>query len=134
MNWMRIVLGGVLAGVATNIADFVMHGMILAKTYQKYPEAFSQTPANPLHFAAISVVMGICIAILFAKSRSAWEAGWKGGATFGLFFGIAIFFSGFYMPLVIGGFPYYLAWCWGGTYLVDALVGGVVLGAVIPRD
>lgn len=134
MNWTRVILGGVAAGVVTNVADFVMHGMIMAPTYTKYPEVFSQTQANPAYFAAISIVVGIFTAILFGKTRGSWAPGLKGGATFGFFFGLAFFFMNFYNPLVIGGFPYYLSWCWGGIGLIDGVIGGAVLGAIIPRQ
>lgn len=134
MNWTRIVLGGVVAGIVTNLVDFVMHGILLADTYKKYSEAFSQTEANPAKFFAVSIAVSLGVAILFAKTRATWAAGWKGGATFGLFFGIAHFFTGFYNPLVIAGFPYYLGWCWGGIGVIGGVVRGAVLGAFIPRD
>ncbi len=133
MNWTRVLAGGVAAGIVTNLADFVQHGMILAEAYKKYA-VFTKTEANPAMFAFVSVVVGICIAILFARTRSAWAAGWKGGATFGFFFGLAIFFMGFYNPLVLEGFPYHLSWCWGGIGMIDSVLGGIVLGAIIRRD
>lgn len=133
MNWTRVILGGVVAGVVTNVADFVMHGMLLGPTYARYTEAFSQTQANPAYFAAISVVVGIFTAILFGKSRGSWAPGWQGGASFGFFLGLAVFFSNFYNPLVIEGFPYYLSWCWGGIGLIDGVLAGAVMGAIIPR-
>lgn len=133
MNWTRVLLGGIVAGIVTFLADFVMHGMLLANTYKKYTDAFSQTEVNPLYFLAISVTTGIFIAILFGKTRSSWAAGAKGGAAFGFFFGLALFFMNFYNPLVIGGFPYYLSWCWGGVGVIDGLIGGAVLGAIVPR-
>lgn len=134
MNWTRVLIGGIAAGIVTNIADFVMHGVIMAETYKKYDTVFSQTQANPAYFAAISVVVAIFMAILFAKTRSSWGAGWKGGAGFGFFFGLAVFFMNFYYPLVIADFPYYLGWCWGGMSLIGGVIGGTVLGAIIPRD
>ncbi len=134
MNWTRVLLGGIVAGIVTNIADFLMHGMVMAETYKKYDQVFSQAEANPLHFAAVSVVVAIFVAILFGKSRASWGAGWKGGAAFGLWFGLAFFFMNFYHPLVIAGFPYYLAWCWGGIGLIDGVLAGAVLGAIIPRQ
>lgn len=134
MNWTRVVSGGVAAGIVTWLADFFMHGILLGDTYTRYADAFSQTQANPLAFAGISVAIGLCTAILFARSRGSWGDGWKGGATFGLFLGLAGFFSSFYYPLVIGGFPYYLAWCWGGIHMIDGLLAGTVLGAIVPRS
>ncbi|MBP1643406.1 MAG: hypothetical protein H6Q03_2075 [Acidobacteria bacterium] len=134
MNWGRVILGGVVAGIVTWLADFVMHGMIMAETYKKYSQVFTQTAANPAAFAAISIVVGIFVAILFARTRASWAAGWQGGLAFGFWFGMALFFMNFYYPLVLDGFPYYLGWCWGGIRLIDGLLGGVVLGAIVRRD
>jgi len=134
MNWTRVVLGGVVAGVVVWLADFVMHGILLADTYTRYPEVFTQEQANPLSFLAISAAIGLLVAVFFAKSRASWGEGWKGGATFGFYLGLAAYFMNFYYPLVIDGFPYYLAWCWGGVGVIDSVVGGAVLGALIPKE
>lgn len=134
MNWTRIVIGGVVAGILTNLANYVMHGMIMANTYKKYDQVFSQTAANPLKFFAVAIVMWICVAVLFGKTRQSWAAGWNGGLGFGFFLGLASFFANFYHPLVIDGFPYHLAWCWGGIGLIGGLIGGAVLGALIPKQ
>ena len=134
MNWGRIIGGGVAAGIVTWLADFVMHGVLMADEYKRLSGVFTQTQANPLSFLAISVVVGVFVALLFAKTRASWGAGWKGGATYGLYLGLAIFFMNFYYPLVIDGFPYFLGWCWGGIGVVDGVLGGAVLGAILPRD
>ncbi|MBP9826600.1 MAG: hypothetical protein KBF21_20395 [Thermoanaerobaculia bacterium] len=134
MNWTRIVLGGVVAGIVTNLVGFVMHGILLADTYKRYSEVFTQTEANPAKFFAVSIALSLGVAILFARTRPSWAAGWKGGATFGLFFGCAQLFVNFYNPLVIAGFPYYLGWCWGGIEVILGVVRGAVLGALIPRQ
>lgn len=131
MNWTRVILGGVAAGLATAVVGFLTHGMIMANTYKTHDQVFSQTQAHPAKFVAIAVVVAIFIAVLFAKTRASWAAGLKGGMTFGLWFGLAIFFMNFYYPLVIDGFPYFLGWCWGGIDLIEGLVGGAVLGAII---
>ncbi len=112
----------------------VMHGMIMADTYKRFDQVFTQTEANPLLFFAVAMATGVMVAILFGKTRAAWAPGWKGGLVFGLFFGLATFFLNFYNPLVIDGFPYYLSWCWGGIGVIDGLIGGTVLGLIIPRD
>ena len=133
MNWGRILAGGIVSGIVVNLVDFVLHGQVMANTYKKYDTVFSQKEANPLHFFAVAICMGIFIALLFARSRSSWGEGWKGGAGFGLYLGLAVFFSTFYNPLVIADFPYYLSWCWGGINLIDCVVGGAVMGAMIKR-
>lgn len=133
MNWGKVLIGGVAAGVATNIVDFVLHGMVMSNTYMGLPEVFSQEQANPLFFLLVSVCMAIAAAMLFAKTRQAWTDGVKGGATFGAFLGLFAFFPSFYSPLVIDGFPYYLAWCQGGIAFIASVVGGSVLGLIIKR-
>ena len=130
MNWGKVILGGVVGGLVMNIADFVMHGLILGKTYTEHA-AFAQEPANPIHFFAVALAIGVMAAILFSKTRSVWAAGAMGGATFGFFVGLVAFFQPFYNPLVIEGFPYFLAWCWGGTKVIAMVVLGAVLGLII---
>ena len=133
MNWTRVLAGGVAAGIVINIADYVMHANIMANTYTKYPQVFTQTQANLGWFVLIALCIGIASAILFGKTRGSWAAGWMGGATFGFFLGLVMMFPGFYNSLVIDGFPYYLCWCWGGITMIDSILGGAVLGAIIKR-
>lgn len=134
MNWSRILLAGIAAGIATNIADFVMHGMIMRQTYMRYSEVFSQTPANPLWFALVAICICLAAALLFGRTRTSWGPGAVGGASFGFYVGLLGFFPGFYQALVIEGFPYYLSWCWGGINMIDSLIAGAVLGLVIKRE
>ena len=130
MNWTKAVIAGVVAGVVVWIADFVIHGMIMGATYTKYPEVFSQEQANPVLFLLISVCIALAVAILFAKTRDCWQEGIMGGVVFGFFLGLVAFFSNFYYPLVLDGFPYYLGWCWGGINMIEAVIGGTVVAAI----
>ena len=92
MNWTRILLGGLAAGIVMTIADFVMHGMIMGPTYMKHPEVFDQTAANPLWFVLVAICISLTLALLFGKTRASWAPGWKGGLTFGFFLGLVAFF------------------------------------------
>jgi hypothetical protein len=131
MNWTRIALAGVAAGLVTWISDFVLHGMVMRSTYMGLSQVFTQTESNPAWFLLIAVTICVMAALLFARTRGSWAAGWKGGLTFGFFLGLVIFFQRFYDPLVVDGYPYYLAWCQGGISMIDSLLAGAVLGAVI---
>lgn len=133
MNWGKVLLAGVVAGVVGNLADFVMHGLILGETYKKYPEVFTQEGASPVYFLLISVCIGIAAAILFAKTRACWAEGVGGGVAFGFFLGLVAFFAPFYNSLVLEGFPYFLVWCWGGTHLIGAVVFGFFLGLIYKK-
>ncbi|MBK5255032.1 MAG: hypothetical protein JJE39_03285 [Vicinamibacteria bacterium] len=131
MNWTRIAIAGVAAGLVTWISDFVQHGMVMAATYQRLSQVFKQTETNPAWFLLISVTICLMVAILFARTRGSWAAGWKGGLSFGFFLGLVIFFQRFFDPLVVDGYPYYLAWCQGGMSMIDSLLAGAVIGSIV---
>lgn len=130
MNWTKIVIAGVVGGIVMNLADYVLHGMILGNTYRKYPDVFTQEAANPLYFFLIAICVGLAAAIFFAKSRKCWPPGVKGGIIFGCLLGLVLFFHPFYSSLVIDGWPYFLSWCQGGSAFIAAVVLGAVLGAL----
>ncbi len=130
MNWGKAVLAGAVGGFFVNLYSGLMHGVIMGSTYQKYTEVFTQQEAGIHWFFLISIAIGIFGGILFAKTRGSWAGGIKGGATFGFWFGMVAFFAQFYSPLVIKGFPYFLAWCWGGITLVGWVIFGVVAGLI----
>ena len=131
MNWTRIALAGVAAGIVTWISDFVLHGIVMAPTYRRLSQVYSQTQANPAWFLLIAFTICFMAALLFARTRGSWAPGWMGGLRFGLFLGLVLFFQGFYNPLVIDGFPYYLSWCQGGISMIDSLLAGAVIGSIV---
>ena len=132
MNWGRILAAGIVAGIVLWLVDFGLHGVVMADTYKKYSDVFTQTQQSPWKFLAIEIVVSIFVALLFGKTRASWAPGVKGGLTFGLFFALAMFFMNFFYPLVIAGFPYYLGWCWGGIGVIEGVIGGAVFGAIVP--
>ena len=133
MNWSKVLIGGVVAGIALNLTEWVLHGFVMASTYSKYPEVFEQEQANPLHFLLVAVCVALAAALLFAKTRASWSDGAAGGATFGAFLGFFAFFTYFYNPMVFDGYPYYLAWCQGGITFIAMVIVGTVLGLVIKK-
>jgi hypothetical protein len=131
MNWTRIALAGAAAGIVTWISDFVLHGMVMAPTYRRLSQVYSQTEANPAWFLLIAFTICFMAALLFARTRGSWAQGFTGGLRFGFFLGLVLFFQGFYNPLVIDGFPYYLSWCQGGISMIDSLLAGAVIGSIV---
>jgi len=129
MNWSKAVTAGAAGGVVLAVYEFIMHGVIMGNTYRSMPNVFRQD-TNPMWFPVVAIVMSITAALLFARSRSAWGAGAKGGMTFGFFLGLVAFASMFYTPLVQVGFPYYLTWCWGSISLIGWVIFGAVAGSL----
>ena len=133
MNWSKILVGGVAAGIVMSVVEFLLHGVVMRSTYEKYPDVF-RADAGPVYFVFVAVCVAIAAAILFARTRACWGEGAKGGATYGFFVGLLAFFTFFYNPLVYEGYPYYLAWCSGSITLIAIIIAGSVLGLVIKRS
>lgn len=133
MNWKQIVIGGLAAGVALNICEFLLHGFVMASTYAKYPDLFTQEQASPLWFLLVAVCVALVASYLFARTRQLWAAGAAGGAHFGFVLGLFAMLTFFYNPLVYEGYPYYLAWCQGSITLICMIVAGAVLGLIVKR-
>jgi hypothetical protein len=131
MNWTRVFMGGLAAGIVTWLSDFVQHGIVMRDTYIRLKDVFSQIPVNPAWFLLVSFTICLAMSALFARTRGSWAGGFRGGLQFGFYVGLVAAFQGFYNPLVIDGFPYYLAWCQGGITMIDALLAGAVLGAIV---
>lgn len=134
MNWGRAVVAGLVAGIAQNIVNFILHGLILGGTYEG-EAAFAQEedPAVFVWFTVIALVIGVVAALFFASSRQSWADGAKGGLHFGILLGAVVGFQQFYLTLVINDFPYHVAWLWLGVEMISFGVGGMVLGAVYKR-
>lgn len=73
MNWIKILIAGVLGGLVVMIYNLIAHGFILGATYTDHP-AFRQDQANRLWFLLIAVAIGVAGALLFAKSPGAGAA------------------------------------------------------------
>ena len=133
MNWSKTVIAGVVGGIVLFLANFVLHAVILGSTYRKYPDVFSQDESIVaiLWILVVAIVIAIAAAILFAKSRACWADGWKGGVTFGLWAGLFVGLVNFIDPLVLEGFPYFLAWCHLGCDVIATALAGVVFGFVL---
>lgn len=136
MNWGRAIGAGLAAGFVQNIANFVMHGLVLGGMYLDQP-AFVQEPDNMamqiVWFLVIALVLGVVASLLFASSRQSWQPGAKGGLHFGVLLGAVVGFQQFYLTLVVNDFPYHVAWLWLAVDVISFGIGGMVLGAVYKR-
>jgi len=85
INWARVVLGGVVAGMLINLAEFVLNGVVLAKDWAAAMAALGRPPMSPGEIAVLALwsfiiwglIVGISSVWLYAAIRPRYGAGFK---------------------------------------------------------
>src|SRR5216110_2993392 len=88
INWGRVVVGGLLAGVVLNIVDFVFFGVIMKQAIDAAMQALGKRPGAmdslvPL-FVVLDFVYGIGLLWVYAAIRPRFGAGAKTAVIAGL--------------------------------------------------
>jgi hypothetical protein len=97
INWGRLILGGLAAGIVLFAMGFVIHAVILEDHYKWFQEQgsvmkFPKQWGFPLHIAG-TLVSGVAIALLYVFSRKHFGPGPKAAVMVGLVVG-AVSLSG----------------------------------------
>ncbi|MBI1897892.1 MAG: hypothetical protein HYS04_15380 [Acidobacteria bacterium] len=131
INWSRVLLCGLLAGLIINIGEFILNAVVLADDWRQAMTALNRpgeiTPGQIVVFNIWGFVGGITLLWLYAAIRPRYGAGPRTA----LCAGAAFWFIGYAMamvgPLVMDIFPsrlIFIGLAWGlGEVLVAALVG-----------
>jgi len=73
INFARVLLGGIVAGLVLNLVEFVLNGILLAPRMQAYMKRMGITPPGT-GFAVLAVgltlVFGVLAVLLYAMIRS----------------------------------------------------------------
>src|SRR5438876_115702 len=79
INWGRVVLGGLLAGIVLNVVDFVLYGKVLAQDYNAALQALGKGSTDNLIplFIALDFVYGIGLLWVYAAIRPRFNPGPK---------------------------------------------------------
>ncbi len=135
INWTRVILGGLVAGVIINIFEFVLNGVILAKDMEAAMTALGrQVGGSALAmFTVWGFLVGIFAIWLYAAIRPRYGAGPKtalcaGAAVWGLGYLLASV-----TPIALHLFPRRLMAIGLAVGLVEVLVG-TVAGAWLYRE
>ena len=135
INWNRVILGGLVAGVIINIFEFVLHGAVLAKDMDAAVRALGREVGGSelMMFLAWGFLVGIFAVWLYAAIRPRYGAGPKtalcaGAAVWGLGYLLASV-----MPIALHIFPRHIMAIGLAVGLVEVLVG-TVAGAWLYRE
>lgn len=87
INWGRVVLAGLLAGVVLNVIDFVVYGIWLKPDFAVALQALGKQPpagSTILLYVVLDFVYGIGLLWLYAAIRPRYGAGPRTAVTAGL--------------------------------------------------
>jgi hypothetical protein len=103
MNYGRVILGGLVAGLVLNVGEFVLNGVLLSKQMADWFAAHNlPTDAGPMFLAVATLLtfaMGITIVWLYALIRPRSGPGPKTAACAGLFMWFGVYV---YMGIIMG--------------------------------
>jgi len=129
INFGRVLLGGLVAGLVLNIGEFLLNTKVLASQMQQFAIKHNFPPEPPGNAIAVAVVltfvMGIVLVLGYACIRTRLGPGVKTAIVAGLFAWFAVYFYSGIINSVFAGIP-------GGT-IVMVLIWGLVeyiLGAI----
>jgi hypothetical protein len=135
INWTRVILGGLVAGVVINVFEFLLNGVILAKDMEAAISALGREVSGGA--LAVFTVWGFLVGIfaiwLYAAIRPRYGAGQKtaacaGAAVWGLGYLLAAV-----TPIALHLFPRRLMAVGLAVGLVEVIVG-TLAGAWLYRE
>jgi len=128
----RILLAIVTIFITWSILDFVIHGVLLQATYEATSALWR--PMEEMKMGLMYLVTLLftgCFVLIYALlvSDKSMVAGIKYGVLFGLAMGVSMGFGSYsYMPI-----PYTLAFTWFAGTLVESILAGAIVGAIVKQ-
>jgi len=122
INWVRVFIGGIVAGLIIDVAQWLLNGVFLGPDWRKA----MQTLGRPIHESAGSMIfyilLGLAYGIMATWMYAAIRPRFGAGATTALYAGLGVWSLGYFLPLAMwmpmGLFPAYLL----ATVMVIGLV------------
>jgi len=133
MNLKKLLVAALAVGVAMNVLDFFVHGMLFENLYYSQSPIFRRDSTVP--FLVFGDFMAALVLVwLYDRVRGSFAEGVAGGATYGLYAGILIHFpANIFLHLLIADFPYGLSWAWMIYGVVLSVILGALAGAIYRR-
>ena len=129
----RTLLAIVAVFIAWSVLDFVIHGILLQSTYEATATLWRPMDemSMPLMYLVTLAYTACFVAIYdLMVSGKSLMTGIKYGGLFGLAAGISMGFGSYsYMPI-----PLLLAWSWFIGILIESIVAGALVGAILGPD
>ena len=120
INWTRVLLGGLVAGVVINVFEFIENGVVLAREWEAAMKALGHTFSTSAIgiFVLWGFLGGITAVWLYGAIRPRYGAGPRTAAIAGF----GYWYAGYFLP--------FLGMMADGLFPTRLLVIGIVVGLV----
>jgi hypothetical protein len=129
----RVVLAVIAVFLAWSVLDFVIHGMILASSYAATPSLWRPMNEMKMTVMYLSVLIAtLCFVLVYVLflTRRGVSIGLRYGVLFGVGAGVSMGYGSYsVMPI-----PYHMAFTWFLGTVIEAAVGGAILGAIVREE
>jgi hypothetical protein len=133
MNYARVLLGGLVAGIVLNIGEFLLNGVLLAKQMEEFFSKCGLTPPGSsalIILVMLTFLMGIFIVYVYAAIRPRYGPGPKTAICAGLIAWFCVYFYNNAVGFALGFVPtnlFVIALAWGLVeYILGAIAGAWV--------
>ncbi len=137
INWNRVILGGLLAGLVVNIVEFVMNTFVLQQEWADAMKALGKTAQSSVAQIVVFDIWGFALGIAAVWLYAAIRPRYGAGPRTALCAGSATWFLAYLMamvpPLVLELFPVRVMGIALAVGLVEMLAG-TLLGARIYKE
>ncbi len=137
INWSRVLLGGLAAGVVINIVEFLVNGLWLAEHWRQVMERLGRSAETSAGQMVVYNIWGFLIGIFAVWLYAAIRPRYGPGPRTAVCAGLSVWFLGYLLalvpPIIIEIFPYSLAVIMLVAGLIE-LVAATLLGAYLYRE
>jgi hypothetical protein len=136
INYGRVLLGGIVAGVLMFMADGFIHGNLLEPHWMAAMKAAGRSVeheehgSDMLYFAAFELLRGLAVAWLYSVMRTHYGPGPKTAICAGLAVWAIMFPIFFLQEIPLGFYSTTLLGLWTLYELIPSVVGGLIVGAL----
>ena len=137
INWMRLLIGGLVAGVVINVLQFAASALLvrpsLSATLKALGFSLKETPGTMALWAVLYFLLGILFVWLYASIRPRYGAGPKTAVVAGVAAGVLLLIPDVGWGSILGQIPARVWTIDAGSNLVIAVVA-TLLGAWVYKE
>lgn len=128
----KLIISVIAVFFAWSVMDYIIHGMVLGSSYAATASLWRPMGEMKMGVMYVTVLIAaLSFAVIFAQFFA--KKGIVAGLKYGLWFGVGAGVSMGYGSYSVMPIPYHMAFTWFLGSVIEAAIGGVIVGAIIKK-